>query len=186
MGADVRVPFKFSPMAINGEAQPYRGGGRLPTSLDYAISFLGKRQATDLCVGWALGQFHALDCKQPRSCHMATTTLPCHVEYLERIQFATVTEHCNIIQRPSPSTKVLGTPHSTSGSHCPVNWIDMDTNSWHGSACTKSSSTSPIESTQTKHHQEHQLYSGSYPDIPIPCSASEIYGAHKAPCSTDT
>jgi len=121
MGADVRVPFKFSPMAINGEAQPYRGGGRLPTSLDYAISFLGKRQATDLwtisCPGLQATQI------MPQ----ATTTLPCHVEYLERIQFATVTEHCNIIQRPSPSTKVLGTPHSTSG------WLPLSSQlDWHG------------------------------------------------------
>jgi len=92
MGAYASMLLKFPTMAINDEAQLYRDGGWIPTSLDYAISSLGNSKATDLHMGWAFEQFHALDHMQPWSWYKATTDSSCHVESLERVQFATVME----------------------------------------------------------------------------------------------
>jgi len=120
MGADVRVPFKFSHMAINSEAQPYRGGGRLPTSLDYAISFLGKRQATDLwtisCPGLQATQI------MPHGYHYSP--MPCGIFGKDPI--------CSSHRALQHHTKAF-TIHQSLG-HSPFNiWLPLSSQlDWHG------------------------------------------------------
>jgi len=92
MGTHASIPFQFPAMTIDGEAKLYAEGGQISTSTVYALPSLGHSMTTDLCMGWAFGQFHALDGLLPRLWHKATTYLPCHVEYLARVQFVNVAE----------------------------------------------------------------------------------------------
>jgi len=90
MGAYASILLKFPTMASNGAAN-FSDGGWISDSMDDALSFHENSTATDLRVGWALGQFYALDCMHARR-YPATTYLTSYVEYTERFQLVTAAD----------------------------------------------------------------------------------------------
>jgi len=158
-------------MASNGEAKPCRSGGRLSTSPDYTTSSFGNSKVTDLHVGWALGKFHALD----REHHQLNLQKGSNLQQSRSMEMV-----CNRPHQP-PKSQALPIQHlALTLQSTALTWTQTAGTAVH---TPNHLPPAPIKPTQTKCHQEHQLCSGSYPDIPISCSASELYRAHKVPCS---